>query len=168
MCLVSTSPLAPSANREAQECLDRLTDAGFFAGSLNRTTVDNHDAGGQELTHDNDNVLEDEWKDTYEKRKAAWKLETRQDEAENETEPTMTINQIGDSTDVMADDLPTIGDVDMAENAGDARCNGETLMIKVVSGPLCAETTPGNDSSLRVTNRFLSSLPLLTETTMNH
>jgi len=37
-----------------------------------------------------------------------------------------------------------------------------------VSGPLCAETTPGNDSSLRVTNRFLSSLPLLTETTMNH
>ena len=45
---------------------------------------------------------------------------------------------------------------------------GRRTAIHCMSGPLCAETTPGNDSSLRVTNRFLSSLPLLTETTMNH
>jgi len=46
--------------------------------------------------------------------------------------------------------------------------NMNNLECCALSGPLCAETTPGNDSSLRVTNRFLSSLPLLTETTMNH
>jgi len=121
-----------AAEREAQECLDRLEGAGFFTTSLSPTIADSHDARKPELTRDVDNVLEDEWKDTYEKRKAAWKLETRQAEVDEETGPTMTINQIADESEMLVDNVPAIGDASMAGDTDDAAVGSETLIRRVV------------------------------------
>jgi len=67
-----------------------------------------------------------------------------------------------------ADNKINIWDAEKGELLHAVNVSGYYVKDLMVSGPLCAETTPGNDSSIRVTNRFLSSLPLLTETTMNH
>jgi len=121
------------ANRDAQECLDQLTKAGFFCASglfdaPQEYNFDGHHVVQPELAQ-NDGNLEDGWRDVYEKRKAAWKLEVRRC-GEDETPPTTSINQAS-NIESASDSPPLITD---AETAGDyvaAMINGSALMGQI-------------------------------------
>jgi hypothetical protein len=124
-----SSRKSDEVGQETQECLSALTEAGFFVGS-------NHGvpAGGgavePELAQENDGLLEDEWKDAYE-RKAAWKLKTSEWETPDEAIPMTGINQIcGDEP--VADAQVMVNDVDMLEDAA-VICDDGGLVMKNVA-----------------------------------
>ena len=62
------------ASEEACECLERLANAGYFA-TINHPASNFGSEVAPELALEEDDTLEDQWRDTYKKRKAAWKLE---------------------------------------------------------------------------------------------
>ena len=98
------------ASKETQECLDRLENAGFFRTTDHRENScgENDITGATVSTPKEDNLLEDEWRDTYDKRKSAWKLEAAQSEGDGTTSVT-TINRI--------DRVDEVADVVMSEEA---------------------------------------------------
>lgn len=65
-----------AATRETHECLDELENAGFF-GTLKVVVSAERSVVSEDPLQVDDNTMEDEWRDVYEKRKTEWKLETR-------------------------------------------------------------------------------------------
>ena len=114
------------ASEEAQECLDRLANAGYFAAA-NRSIADCGGGVQAELALENDDSLEDEWRDTYEKRKAAWKLEAREDENTDGGAATTTINQM-EVEGSLLDDGPLITEAETANVGPAGATDGYALM----------------------------------------
>ena len=118
------------ANRDAQECLHELTNAGFFETSCRTPSVFD-DAMGLESAVQDDCALEDEWKYTYEQRKAAWKLEARESERDVVAVTTTTINQIRDEA-TCVDELPVVAELGSAETGSDAGTGGDMLLGHII------------------------------------
>lgn len=78
------------ASLEAQCCIEELAVNGFFSTSHPMLAICD-DLEAPELLHDANENLEDEWKDVYEKRKVAWKLEAR-DMGTDKTANTVSFN----------------------------------------------------------------------------
>ena len=91
------------ANHDALECLNELTDVGFFETLHGSVPIDN-DPLGLELLSQMDDSLEDEWRDMYDKRKAVWKLEVN----------LATINQITEDS-IEMEEFSVIGGVQPTE-----------------------------------------------------
>ena len=90
------------SNHETQECLARLADAGYFTVSDHPMLSSDAD-NSVELTGEEDDAMEDQWQDVYDKRKAAWRLEAQEVEhGSGPTEP-ITINELS------MEDLPIVG-----------------------------------------------------------
>ena len=72
-------------SRETQDCLDKLTQSGFFASfhGVPRSVPDGGSNAGEGVICVEDDTVEDEWRDTYEKRKLAWKREARHEETDS-------------------------------------------------------------------------------------
>ena len=83
-------------SRDARECLDTLDEAGFFA-TADRGVATVGDAVVPESAPEDDSTLEDEWRDTYERRKAAWKVRASECEPAEVEVATTKINQISDA-----------------------------------------------------------------------
>ena len=75
---------------DTQDCLESLDSAGFFSAFPHASEMTHQLMGDDEMLVNGDD-LEDQWRDTYDKRKAAWKLQTRDSDG-NEPEPSTTIN----------------------------------------------------------------------------
>ena len=117
-------------DRDAQQCLDELANAGFFDVHSGSRRADSNGVT-PELLPAGDDTLEDEWRDTYEKRKAAWKLETIQWE-NNDTTSTTSINCIG-GEDVVLEDVTLVGSMDTMEEQGDID-DGLLIMRRTADG----------------------------------
>ena len=107
-----SSKKTDALNREAQQCLAGLERAGWYA------TDGSSAAGGDSpsesgLNLPDDGVVEDEWRHTYETRKAAWKVEAKHTEDVQETAGAVGILQM----DVAEEDVPVINDLESAENS---------------------------------------------------
>ena len=70
---------------------------------------------------------EDEWRDTHEKRKAAWKLETRECENEDDGAATTTINQMELEVSLL-NDTPLITEAETANDGPAAATDGYALI----------------------------------------
>jgi hypothetical protein len=118
------------ASRDAQECLDELTNAGFFETShASMSTSDS--VVGMELATENDRALEDEWRNTYENRKAAWKREARESEQEEEADAMTTVNQITDGTEKTCES-PLVGEMGTTETGSAGPVDSHALMRQLV------------------------------------
>lgn len=84
------------------------------------------DAVGPELTTESDSLLEDEWRDTYEKRKATWKAETREN-GDDGPESMTSVNQIIDVVNDEEDPI-RINDDGMAEDEPGTASDGVSLV----------------------------------------
>ena len=116
---------------ETQECLDALMEAGFFVGSNHGVTTVGGTVG-PELMQESDGVLEEEWKDAYERRKAVWKLKASEVEVPDEAFPTTGINQIAEDGPV-TDAHVMVNDLDMLEDASGV-CEDGGLVMGNVAG----------------------------------
>ena len=118
------------AGEEARECLDKLADVGYFVAADHSVS----DCGGgvwTELALENDDTLEDEWQDTYKKRKAAWKLKARECGNEDGATPTAVINQIT-VEDSPLDDTPLIAEGETVGDGAASEANGYVLIDEMV------------------------------------
>ena len=79
-----TSKKKDETTCETRRCIGRLTEAGFFLSTpeAGDTSQNNNELEEFKVTDLEDDNLEDEWRDTYERRKAAWKQETSRTEEE--------------------------------------------------------------------------------------
>ena len=118
------------ASEEAQECLDRLANAGYFA-AVDHSVADCGSGVRAELALENDDTLEDEWQDTYEKRKAAWKLEARECENGDDGVAMTTINQM-ELEGSLLNDTPLITEAEMANDGPAAATDSYALMDEMV------------------------------------
>lgn len=108
---------------EADECLNELTKAGFFDTAEGAAST--YDRIQPEPTTEHDDTLEDEWRDTYDKRKAAWKLETKQCEEDAPASMTM-MNQITDM-EIDGEEQPLINDA-MVDEDGPVESDNESMI----------------------------------------
>jgi hypothetical protein len=103
------------ASKDAQECIEELTNAGFF-----NTLSDPLPSGSGGVEADvavaNDELLEDEWRDVYEKRKAAWKHETTHWDGDD-VAPAPMINCVLD-VDIAMEDVALIASTETAGDPG--------------------------------------------------
>jgi len=116
-CLDDAGPVA-------RGCLYVLGKAGFFETSLHSTAAADS-AVGLELAMEDDNGLEDQWRDTHDRRKAVWKLEAREEEQDVIT-ATRSINGLS-GEDVVVEDVPLMAEVGPAEDDHSASIDGETI-----------------------------------------
>ena len=66
-------------NCDAEQCLAELEQAGWY-DTMQKSSRAGDGARGTEVELPEGDALEDEWKETYKRRKAAWKLEAKQSE----------------------------------------------------------------------------------------
>ena len=98
-------------NDEAERCLGELERAGWY-DVAERTRVGG-DGDMRGIVLPEGDSLEDEWKDIYEKRKAAWKVEARQNDEDCGSDGTVQIGQMGE-TDENEEASPTVNSMDSA------------------------------------------------------
>jgi hypothetical protein len=84
--------------RETRQCLDELERAGWYSSTCVLGEPHNADncVNGNGLNLPEEMNLEDEWRDFYERRKLAWKLEAKQTENIEEISGTVRISQMQD------------------------------------------------------------------------
>ena len=76
-----------------------------------------------------DEVLEDEWRDAYEKRKAAWKREARQGEID-EMVPQVTVNSIRE-VDVVSEDVTHVNRLEAVDRGTSSHGNSDAYVRQV-------------------------------------
>ena len=118
-----------AASRETLMCLEELENVGFFETTRHSVAAGNC-SEGVEVASENDGSLEDEWKDKYDKRKAAWKLEAREVAEESGTIAISSVGQFDNENDA-AQDIPLICDVDMVVNEPAMTISGSFLMKEI-------------------------------------
>lgn len=98
-------------NQETRQCLQELERARWYDTEGEVPTCGNatDDVG---LTLPDDDYLEDEWKDSYEKRKAAWKVEAK--EAVHEDEATTGFVGVLEMQDAQMSEQGNVGINEMA------------------------------------------------------
>jgi hypothetical protein len=118
------------AERDTQECLDVLTEAGFFSTSEHVLSM-REGAVEPESGPENDGLLEDEWKDAYEKRKVAWKLKASEWEVPGEAVATTKINHMS-GEDGATDTPAVINDAGVVDEGAGMDIDGNLLLQDVV------------------------------------
>ena len=119
------------ANKETNRCLRELEDAGFF--SVSPTTVATCDETRffeqPEPADQGDNILEDEWRETYDNRKATWKLQATKS-SDREVLPAAVINSVVALQEEQ--EQPPLVYESENEHAGELSNDGEALIHTVV------------------------------------
>ena len=118
------------ASEEARECLERLANTGYFA-TIDHPASNFSSGVAPELALEEDDTLEDQWRDTYEKRKAAWKLEARECENEDDAATTTTINQI-ELENSPSNDAPVITETGTLGDGAASETEGYALIDEIV------------------------------------
>jgi len=111
--------------QETKQCLQELERAGWYQTGENMSKSRNV-GDGVGLTLPDSDYLEDEWKDKYESRKAAWKVKTRQTEVEDGADTAV----VGISK-VEYTQTDERGDISISEvrSTDDQSTKGDTLSI---------------------------------------
>ena len=109
-----SSKRTDAMNRETEQCIGELERAGWYDGTqLSALDGDHPTTAGIHVP--DDETVEDEWKDAYEKRKASWRVEARECEVPEKTGEAMKIVQMQDVERV----VPVVNDAGSAPNASE-------------------------------------------------
>ena len=113
-----SSRRAVEATREAQLCLNELTHTGFF-NKVGTSQAGESGTRSATFAQADDESLEDEWRNAYENRKTAWKLEASQ----SKLDCVVNTTSITNAADIerMAVDIPLVNNlfVDASVGTGD-------------------------------------------------
>ena len=127
-----TSRKKDDAKCETEECIKKLTEAGFFSTVSERDDVlpEGDEYNESQVLDVTDDNLEDEWRDTYERRKTAWRAEVSKSDADaGECDPVVDVS----SMDETHEDVEMVDPTDVVhgpEQASDGIAVGYEVAMK--------------------------------------